>query len=446
MPFTDKAKPVQSGFSSKAKPVTPKGTVNVGGVPLNVDGQDKSLLGQYVQLQKDTLTGAQKGVKSTAKGLGTLGYKLGTAVGLPSLPGQQIYQTGSPEEVALSQSLKPEGVAQNVGYFAEKALETMAPAGALGKVDNALGAIPNALGRITARTAVDAGAQGALGYIQSGGDVETAKTQAIIGGTIKGATSILGELAKKVNLPTRLYQGFLKDPVIAKEAKDRGLQGTLQGMTTQVKEVLPNIENKVVAIADASDTVIPVNKKLPAVFTAMAEDLSKLADDATALKAAELARKASEGNVDMKTALEMRRFLDSEIAYTKSGLAPKGDRVLKSFADELRTKINASDLGSVMKDYQFYIKTAEALRKEAIRSGNREVVGLFDTILFGSGLASAEPMTGLAVAGTQKAVRSVAGRTALAQLLEKLPETSTFGTAIKSLIGQVTGKSVENKK
>lgn len=400
----------------------------------------KNIITGYTQFQKDQLIGATKGVLTTAKGLGTVGYKIGTRLGLPDLSGQEIYQTGSPKEVAMKEKLKPDGVAQNIGYYGEKVLESVIPGRAIGGVDKALGAIKTATGRVLARTATDAVAQGGLGYVQSGGDIETAKAQALIGGTLKGISSTVGELAKKTNLPTRLYQEFLKDPELAKQAKDRGLRGTLSGLTEDVQSKLPELENKVIAVAKASDVNVPINPKLSDVFLNMSKDLSRLADDELAQKATLLAEKAKQGSVDMETALQMRRFLDSEITYTKSGLAPKGDRILKSFADELRKKINSSDLGGVMKDYQFFLKTAEALRKDAVRRGNREVVGLFDTILFGAGLSAGDPLTGLAVSGTQKAVRSVAGRTYLAQLLEKLPETSKTGTAVKSVLGQLVGK------
>lgn len=423
-----------------------KNTVNVGGVPLSVAQKEKAISARLSPFQNFGV-GLAKGAASTVKGLGTVGEKIGTSLGLPVLGGQETLVTGTPEEIALREQLTPSGGMQTAGLVTEKIAESVLPGKVLSGADKALAAaIPSTAGRITARTALDAGAQGALGYIQSGGDVEAAKQQAVFSGTLKGVTSTLGEVVKKTNLPTHLYQTILKDPVLAKEAKNRGLQGSLSGMADEVKDAIPRMEQRVIAVADATDTRVPINPKLSDVFDAMSKDLSGLADDALSVKAKALADAAKAGDVDMKTALEMRRFLDSEIAYTKSGLAPKGDRVLKSFADDLRGKINATDLGKVMKDYSFYLKTGEALRNEAKRAGNREVVGLFDTILFGSGIASGDPVGGLVVAGTQKAARSPYGRTALAQFLEKLPDTSSRGSALKSGISQFFTSMKEGKE
>jgi hypothetical protein len=173
--------------------------------------------------------GIAKGVGSTVKGIGTLGYKLGTGIGLKPLAGQQILQKGTPQEQALSQTLTPQGTAQNIGYYGEKTAEFFVPssqvsksqAGITGAIDtigatSKLGQFTKGALGVTGRAVPEAVSASAVAGAQSGGDTEAMKEAGMYGGAGSLAFGSLGSAyrgVKNVALgsnETRLLQKALR--------------------------------------------------------------------------------------------------------------------------------------------------------------------------------------------------------------------------------------------
>jgi hypothetical protein len=467
-------------------------SINIGGVPLSI-GQKQAQIADNLNPVQNFGIGAVKGALSTVKGLGTIGEKIGTSLGLPVLKGQEGFVKGTPEEQALTEKLTPSGTAQNVGKGVEQFAEFFIPASKAMKAENLISTLSkgiaskpaSALTRILGKSVVQGLTTAGVVGAQTGGDVEEMKKTGLIAGLTRGGFATIGEGARAIKLPERFYSTIFKnsyndmksqlnseviselqktnpekyqklvdaglvkmqegvpviDDTIAKQALDRGLRGSIRNMAKQV--ISGTQDNEIAAQEIAKTYAGKIDMSEPQfanILKQISEEYDNVGFGEISDEASALARKISGGNgqVDLQTALSIRRLLDkARIARSYDVPANKlsmSQANLKTLADKARERVNAvPEMGSVMKEYAFNIEALETLAKEAARRGNNQALSLIDSLFLSSSFGGERPEVGLAAALARKFFISGQGMTGAGQFLQK--ET---GNVLPGAIGGVT--------
>lgn len=445
--------------------------------------------------------GVAKGEASTLKGIGNIGQSfldqtIGRVVNAvqgkgftPTTNGMgDIYRTGTQASNDADEFLKPEGVAQNIGFYGEKAAEFAAPAGLVRKGQAAVTALIDGsgflsgAGRVAGKAALEGLSAGGVNYAQTG-DAKQAAETALIGGGLKAGTSALGEAANAINLPERLYstifknsfqdmqqelrsvgtkafqsadperfkdlvsKGIIKvgkdgeaivDETLAKEALDRGLKGSLMNMSNAVVRNKYELEDKVQTLANHSREVIALpEKQYASVFNKIASDYEDVGFGEFSAQAKRLAQTLdTQSELSIPDALDARRLLDSLRIRSSFGTAPThlslGQDNLKFLANQLRTRLNNVDgMGDLMKDYSFNIDALEAIAKEAARRGNNQVISLIDSILLGGGVSAANPLPSAGLFFGKKLIQNPRALTNAAQAIKNSGTLSNTGAVLK---------------
>lgn len=339
-------------------------------------------------------------------------------------------------------------MAEKVGAGIETVGEFAAPGGLAMKgeklVQGASEALPGIWGaaaRIAGKSAVQGATAGAVDYLETGGDLKDAAETAALAGATRGVLATIGEGAKALKIPERLYQTVFKNtkadmmselkseafkdiqkndpelfkkmldedlihigtdgaPVVndtlAEKALDRGLRGSVSNMANQVVKGAAKSEISAREIArNYGGTVSLTEPQYQNVLREIAQEYDNVGFGEVSEEATKLADalKASNGEVDAETALALRRFLDrmrlassydkpvSKMSLTQANL--------KTLADAARKKINeVPGMKDVMKDYSFYIDALDALAQHAKRVGNNQILGMIDSIFLGMGLGT----------------------------------------------------------
>lgn len=229
----------------------------------------------------------------------------------------------------------------------------------------------------------------------------------------------------------------------AEQALRRGLSGNLNSMANEVVGRKYETEFAVQKVAKAYKPPIDVSEpQFEKVLRGLAQEyqdvgFNELTDEANRLADV---LKETKGKVPATTALEIRRLLDKfrfASSYDKPATSMSLSQAnLKTLTDTLRTRINAiPGMGSLMKDYSFYIDALQDLSKEAARRGNSQVVSLIDSIFLGGSIGNANPI-GFATAGIgRKLLTSPRGATAVGQAIAK----SAVSPATSGAIGAASG-------
>ena len=105
--------------------------------------------------------------------------------------------------------------------------------------------------------------------------------------------------------------------------------------------------------------------------------------------------------------LKVKRFLDglrtSSSFRLDPNLVPRQEE-LKIAADVVRAKLHTvPQMSKLIQDERVFIQAFEALVDDAVRTGNKRLLGLTDVLLGGGGVASGFPGAGL---GAMAAVRA----------------------------------------
>ena len=414
--------------------------------------------------------GFAKGGLSTVKGLGQLGTTLANKVLPKSLEFPAEYGSGS--KIFTKETLKPQGTAQNIGYGVEKIAELFAPASKIAKAEKAADLMfkGSAVKRIISKAVVNAVPTAGVVSAQTGSFKEGAKAGLISGG-IRTGMAVIGEGARALHLPERLYSTIFKNsakdmitelkagglatlqknnpqrfqelvksgiikvsqngsPVLndtlAEQALDKGLRGSIRGMADEVVTGALNSEDEVQKIASQYSGV--VNLKEPQfqnVLKKIAGEYEDVGFGEIADEANNLANilKNTKGDVSASIALKVRRFLD-RVRIASSFDKPvvnlsTSQGNLKTLADSVRTRVNAvPGMGETMKNYSFYIDALEALAREASRRGNNQVLSLIDSLFLSGAYAGNNPIPGVTMGMLRKLIMSAPGTTYLAQLLK----------------------------
>lgn len=457
---------------------------------------------------KDLATGVAKGGTSTILGLGNIGRGIqkgvGTAIDAVTkatpLPDTNLAATAEggvfdPESERGKKArelVTPDGGAEELGFAAEQIGEYFLPSGAASKAEKAVNAastlIKSPFLQGTARVLGTALAQGVpaagIKYAQTGGDEAAALETGAIAGAARGALQVIGEGAKAMKIPERLFSTIFKNtkkdmlaelkangleslrtkepelfrklvedgviqatekgkPIVnetlAEQALARGLQGSIDNMADEVVRGSLKSEQAVREIArNYKGTVNLTEEQFPKVLKSLAQEYEDVGFGEVASEATKLADEitATGGNVNAETALNVRRFLDRmRIAASFDKPVSKLSTAqgnLKTLADSVRTRINAvPGMGGVMKDYSFYIDALDSLAREAARTGNNQVLSLIDSIFLAGGAATGSlvPIAGATL--NKLLLKGAEGATRLGQALEK----GVAGPALGGFIG-----------
>lgn len=438
---------------------------------------------QHVQ---DFAVGAAKGAVNTVKGAADLGAKIFSPVGADT----------HATDIIPKDAYTPKNTAEKLGMGAEQTLEFVAPNALIKDAEiavnaaskaNKLGKFSQAAIRVAGKAAVEGAAGGTVRAAQTGGDVSETAKATLLFGLIKGVTGAAGEISKAAGIPERLYNTVFKstyddalnelkttaykdlqskDPAffkqalesglikpgkagevivnerLAREALDRGLKGTLQGMATSV--VKGQLKSEMMARSIASGYKGTVKVTEPQFYNVLKgvekhyEDVGfgEMAGEAKQFAAL---LKKSKGQLTGEEALGLRRFLDKmrfASSYQKDPAQLSLSQAnFKYLSDALRKRVNQiPGMGEVMKEYSFNIDALEALATEAKRRGNNQVLSLIDSIFFASGPA------GVSLGTARKIMNMPASVTNLGAAIEKGGTATRAGAAAKGAALEITGR------
>ncbi len=438
---------------------------------------------------QDVAHGAMKEGTKTILGLGHVGQKIQGVVGegLDKITGdkydfsgqaqQGVFSPSSEQGMKIRGEMEPQNTAEKIGGGVEKVAEFALPGAAASRVEKAIDvgaeSIPGILGagaRILGKGAAQATAAGATEYVASGGDTNKALKTAATAGAARGALATIGEGARAIKLPERLYSTVFKnskkdmfselnanglnafkksDPdryaqlvkdgiikvaedgkhvvndTLAEQALDHGLRGSIGNMANEVVRGQYESEAAVRHIAQMHNgTVALPEEQFQKVLTDVADEYENVGFGEVSTKARELAEKlkASGGELAADDALALRRFLD-KLRITSSYDKPvyklsTSQANLKTLADSVRKRLNSiPGMGEAMKDYAFYIDALDALAQEAKRTGNNQIMGMIDSIFLGEGLSGGTTLP-LTAGILRRIVNSASGATRLGSAID----------------------------
>lgn len=211
-------------------------SIKVGGVPLSL-GQREQQVAQNLNPVQNFGVGLVKGVGSTVRGLGEMGTKtlnIGTGLlGQAPQAGADIYNPETELGSQVKETLRPSGVGQNIGFFTEKIGEFLAPSSLVTKsqagITGAVNALPlgtsavasatKGLLGVAGRAVPEALSAGGVSLVQSGGDVKTAKRDALLAG---GSSAVLGGIGSAYRGAMNLAFGPEETRVLVKALKPTG--------------------------------------------------------------------------------------------------------------------------------------------------------------------------------------------------------------------------------
>jgi len=482
-----------------------------GQIPTQAPAQP-SALQNVGNVAYDTAMGIGKGGLSTLQGLGTIGQVIlnqtaGRAVnaiegkGFTPTTDQFSISSHGRSAAEVKKLLEPKNTAEAVGKGLEQAAEYFIPAAKAAKAERLVTTLSQGISngllaagtRIAGKAAVQGLATAGVNLAQTGGDAKQAlKTGAIAGG-ISGGLSAVGETARALRLPERLYQtvfknakgdmlkefnsdylvnlnrtnpekykelvdaGIVKTAVggvpklnetLAEQALNRGLKGSINNMANEAVGKTFENEQKLQALAKAyKGTVDFSESNFQKVLRGIAQDFDGVGlNNELSTKATALADvlKTTKGKVDAKTALEIRRLLDgariSRSFNTPASRLSADQTNLKTLADVARKRVNdIPGFAPVMKEYSFYIQALEQLAKEGARRGNTQIISLMDSIFLGGGIASGAAIPAGILGGARKILQSGRGATSVGSAINTGLGAKTVGTigATSNLLGGV---------
>jgi len=466
-------------------------------VPIKVDEEaEKESFGladylnplKFYSSKNPLVAGASKGALQTIKGMSSLGEKILQIPG--KVLGVNYDKKTAAEELIPEKYTEAVGTGEKIGKGVEQILEYFIPASKASKAEKFINVLSKGIktpvlaagARILGKAGVQGLATGGVNLIQTGGDVKQARNVALTSGIIRGGMAIIGEGARALHLPERLYSTIFKNskqdmlaelksggmqalqknnpqkfqefvdkgiiklssngtPILndtlAEEALAKGLQGSIRNMSNEVVEKTLESEDKVRQIAsNYKGTVNLSEKQFTNVLKNIVDDykdvgfgeISKEADDLVKLI------KTGKGNVSAETAVNIKRLLD-RVRIATSFNQPtiklsQSQANLKTLADAVRGRVNSiPEMGNTMKDYSFYLEAMEALAKEAMRRGNNQVLSLIDSLFLSGAYSGNNPIPGVTMGALRKILQSASGTTLLGQLLNR----SNISTPLQGL-------------
>lgn len=400
----------------------------------------------------------------------------------------------------VREKLTPQNDAQSFGKAVGDISQYFIPAAKAAKAERIVTTLTKGIGngllaagaRIGGKAGIQGATAGGVNLLQTGGDLKQAGNTALIAGGISGALGSVGEAARALKLPERLYQtvfknakndmlaefktdylsslaktnpdkykelvsaGIIKTGVggtprlnetLAEQALNRGLKGSIKSMANEVVGKTLESEYKLQQLAKAYKGTVDLSEaQFKNVLREIAEEYSNVGFGEISKKATALADivESSVGKVTAETALAVRRLLDNariarsfDVPANKLSLSQAN---LKTLADAARQRVNnVPGFGPIMKDYSFYIEALEQLAREGARRGNTQIISLIDSIFLGGGIASGAAIPAGILGGTRKILQSGRGATSLGSAIKNGLGAKTIGVtgAISNPLGAI---------
>ena len=234
------------------------------------------------------------------------------------------------------------------------------------------------------------------------------------------------------------------NPALAREALDKGLRGTSEGMARYAYTKQLELESTVRDLVKGQKFSIPNKRGYISLLNGIKNEFSKIgagffSDRAGQAKQLITGLQKTKGNkISAEVGLRLRRFLDdmrNTSSFRENVNLSQKQEAFKVAANKLRFEL-ANQIPGIkesMNDYRIFIETFNSIVEDAVRRGNRRLLGLTDILLGGGGMATGAPGVGLGVAA---AVRGFQQPWALTNLGTGI-ERGLVGPT-RSLFGQVT--------
>ena len=468
--------------------------------PLNQQPAPQQPTGVLGKLREFS-TGIAKGELSTLRGIGTVGEKaLNQSVGrlvnifggrgnVPTVS-DTVLNRSSVAGQRATELLTPKTGAEKAGFAVEQIAEFFLPASKIAKAEKFVNVLSSGIKSTKLAAATRIGGKALASAIPTAtiataqtGSIKEGLKAGVTAGAIRGSFATIGEGARALKIPERLYSTIFKlskrdmraelsangilnlqqnnpakyeelvragiiktsggQPIVnntlAEQALDRGLRGSIRNMANEVVSGTLDSEYQIQTIVKNYPNTIPVKEtQYQTVLQKIAQSYKDVGFGEVATEADYLASKlaSTKGNIDANTLLQMRRFFDRmriassyEKGVTDLSMS-QGN--LKVLSDALRTKLNAiPNVGSIMKDYSFYIDAMGALAREASRRGNNQVISLIDSVFLTGGLSSGSTAPVATIMMLRRMLLSGQGVSSLGQLLSR----STIKPATAGILG-----------
>ena len=369
--------------------------------------------------------------------------------------------------------LKPKTTMEKIGKTAEQIGEFMIPVGQL-KAISFLKKVPMISKAL--RGAIEFGGKTA---IQTGGEKKAIGISALLGATAPVVGAVAGKVKKFVTqvMPQRIYSIIFKtaesdlraayktiskgeqlNPTLAKEVLEKGIKGSSENMAVMSFQKVAQIEkNMLNAIKAKSTTFIPLSQATKKELTNFLtitnksyKDIANVQKELTKMgykyepissQAQSLLRElqsSPKNKLGLSLTLRLKRFLDgvrSTSSFRADKILSEKQEKFKLAADLLRIKFKnvSPEFAKAMSEERIYIQALDSIIKDAAKRANRNILGLFDLIAGGGGMASGNIMGGVTVALAVRGFQQPLTLTNLAQALYKLRQTPGLESLIKAV-------------
>lgn len=220
------------------------------------------------------------------------------------------------------------------------------------------------------------------------------------------------------------------NPSLAREALDKGLRGTSEGMArySYIKQL--ESEASVRDLVKGASMAIPNKKAYVSLLTQIKNEFSRIgegffSDRTNAAKTLikEMGNLKS-NKIPAETGLRLRRFLDdmrNSSSFRENVNLSQKQETFKNAANRLRSELanQIPGIKNQMNDYRIYIETFDEIVSDAVQRGNRRLLGLTDVLLGGGGMATGAPGGGLGAAAAVRAFQQPYALTNLGTAVEK---------------------------
>lgn len=455
--------------------------------------QNKGFFSKVGDALEGFAAGGVKGVWSTIRNTTSIPEKImGKATGLQR-PQNDIFADTIGTSVAEDLTT-PQNTAEQVGFTAEKIGEFFVPAAKAAKLEGVVNILASGIKSPLLASAARVGSKAAIQGLSAGlvtgaqtADLKKTGTATLTGAAVRGAMGVVGETARAVKLPERLYSIIFKnakndmrvelrsnalldlqkkDPelyneftnkgliktvdgqpilndTLAEKAIERGLKGSFRNMAREVVVGSIKSEDELQGVlSQYNGTVNLGEKQFINVLREIQKEYKNVGFGELSDNAKYLANQIqlTKGNVDGVTALEIRRFFDRmriSSSFDKPATSLSTTQAnFKTLSDAVRSRINkVPGVDPIMKNYSFYIEALESITREAMKRGNSQILGLIDSLfLQGAGIAT-NPVGLLATAVGRRLIQLPSSLTRIGSALTK----STVNPATSGAINVISG-------
>ncbi|HUX01570.1 MAG TPA: hypothetical protein VMY35_11380 [Phycisphaerae bacterium] len=419
---------------------------------------------------KDVGVGALKGAGKTATSVAELFSMANPAATGFAAQGNEFSRSRD--------ALEPSNTAQQVGTTAEQMAEFLTPIGPsrmATKIAPVGKGLVKGLTRLATKGTGEAVEMGTKAALQTGGDPSAVKGAAVMG----AVSPVVARVAKSAGnvlfkkFPEKLYsqvfnlekedwlaaqrsvaRGQPLNPTTAREVMERGIWGTSSNMAQSAITSLDRTEQQLQKAIRGKFTIDVMKKpELVKMIDSVAEEFggsfSKTGQEAAALSAAIRANDPQlVGSVmDAQQLLRAKRLLDG-VRQTGSfkmspKLSPKQEE-FKGAADMARGVLRDAfpDAAQLLDEERILLMAIGDIAEDAVRRGNKKLIGFTDYILGGGGMATGYVGGGIGAAAAVRGFQQPPVLTGMGQALHRagnvLPSAEPFTRGTMGMASSVS--------